>query len=133
MVPYALHGGDPLDLFRINEFSERIRDDYAKGGFFEGLIEKHMLSNPHYLEMRYTADDQLAAREEQNEVEHLQKLEDRLSEEEKNSIVSEAARLIKYQETEQDLNVLPSLTLNDISRDLETIQSHRAGRVEFFE
>lgn len=28
MVPYALHGGDPLSLFKINEFSSRIREDF---------------------------------------------------------------------------------------------------------
>jgi len=68
MVPYALHGGDPLDLFRINEFSERIRADYAKGGFFESLIQKHMLENPEYLEMRYVADEEKAGREEEEEI-----------------------------------------------------------------
>lgn len=34
MVPYALHGGDPLSLFKINEFSERIRAEFAAGGLF---------------------------------------------------------------------------------------------------
>lgn len=42
MVPYALHGGNPLSLFKINEYSQRIRDDFAKGGLFEGLIDKHL-------------------------------------------------------------------------------------------
>lgn len=45
MVPYALHGGNPLDMFRINEFSDRMREDYARGGFFEGLIDKHLIQN----------------------------------------------------------------------------------------
>jgi Zn-dependent M16 (insulinase) family peptidase len=49
MTPYSLHGGDPLDLFRINEFSNKIREDYNKGGLFEGLIEKHLTNNRHYL------------------------------------------------------------------------------------
>jgi Zn-dependent M16 (insulinase) family peptidase len=38
LVPYALHGGDPLSIFKINEFSQRIREDFEKGGFFESLI-----------------------------------------------------------------------------------------------
>lgn len=42
MVPYAIHGGDPLSLFKINEFSSRIREDFKKGGLFEGLIDKHL-------------------------------------------------------------------------------------------
>ena len=34
MVPYVLHGGDPLALFKINEYSARIREDFKKGNLF---------------------------------------------------------------------------------------------------
>jgi len=64
MVPYALHGGDPLCLFRINEYSTRIREEFAKGGLFEGLINKHLKENPHYLRLLYTADNKKAEKEE---------------------------------------------------------------------
>jgi Zn-dependent M16 (insulinase) family peptidase len=56
LVPYALHGGDPLKIFKINEFSQRIRENYRKGKFFEGMIQKHMGGNPHYLRLLYTPD-----------------------------------------------------------------------------
>ena len=49
MIPYALHGGDPLSLFKINEFSERIREDFQRGGLFENLVDKHLYKNRHYL------------------------------------------------------------------------------------
>jgi len=49
MTPYTLHGGDPLDLFKINEYSNRIKKDFEKGDLFERLIEKHLLDNRHYL------------------------------------------------------------------------------------
>ena len=64
MVPYALHDGDPLSLFKINEFSERIRVDFDNGGLFEGLIEKHLANNKHYLKLIYTPDKNKAEREE---------------------------------------------------------------------
>ena len=64
MVPYALHEGDPLSLFKINEYSEKIREDFAKGGLFEGLIEKHMTNNKHFLKLLYSPDDKKADRDE---------------------------------------------------------------------
>ena len=79
MVPYALHEGDPLDLFKINEFSQRMREDYAKGGFFEGLVEKHLLNNKHYLKLLYTADPKKAQKEEDMKKNHLEQLEKALS------------------------------------------------------
>jgi Zn-dependent M16 (insulinase) family peptidase len=64
MVSSALHGGDLLSTFRINEYSLKIREDFKKGGLFENLVEKHFRSNPHYLRLLYTADDQKAQKEE---------------------------------------------------------------------
>jgi len=64
MVPFALHGGDPLSIFKINDYSIRIREEFKKGGLFEGLIDKHIKSNPHFLRLLYTADDKKAKREE---------------------------------------------------------------------
>lgn len=71
MVPYALHGGDPLNLFRINEYSARIREDFEKGGLFEGLIEKHLAGNKHYLKMLYSPDSTKAEREEKEDKANL--------------------------------------------------------------
>jgi len=83
MTPYSLHGGDPLDLFRINEFSNKIREDFDKGGLFEGLIEKHLIKNRHYLQLLYTADPKKAEREENVEKQHLTALEMALNAEDK--------------------------------------------------
>lgn len=64
MVPYALHQGDPLDWFKINEYSTRIRKEFADGGLFEGLIEKHLTKNKHFLKMLYTPDEHKADKDE---------------------------------------------------------------------
>jgi Zn-dependent M16 (insulinase) family peptidase len=96
MVPYALHGGDPLSLFKINEFSSRIREDFKRGGLFEGLIDKHLKSNPHYLKLLYTADPQKAQREEAAEAKHLKALAQSLSEAEIQHIIKEANELKKH-------------------------------------
>ena len=91
MVPYALHGGNPLSLFKINEYSQRIRDDFAKGGLFEGLIDKHLALNPHFLRLLYTADPKKSEKEEAAEAKHLKALAESLSKEEIKHIIDEAA------------------------------------------
>jgi Zn-dependent M16 (insulinase) family peptidase len=47
-------------VFKIHEYSNRIREDFKKGGLFEGLIDKHLSNNPHHLRLYYTPDDKLA-------------------------------------------------------------------------
>lgn len=56
MVPFCLHGGDPLDVFKIGDFSERIRNDFSKGNMFESLIEKYLLKNNHMLKLQHIPD-----------------------------------------------------------------------------
>lgn len=67
MVPDALHGGDPLNIFKINEYSIRIKTDFEEGQLFENLIKKHLYHNKHFLRMFYTPDPKKADREEAKE------------------------------------------------------------------
>jgi len=64
MVPYALHHGDPLSLFKINEFSQKIREDYKKGDLFQSLIKKHLISNDHKLKLLFVPDKSVGPKEE---------------------------------------------------------------------
>jgi Zn-dependent M16 (insulinase) family peptidase len=98
MVPHALHGGDPLNMFKINDYSIRIREEFEKGGLFEGLIDKHLANNSHYLRLMYTADATKADRDEKAEVNTLKTLAESLSEAEVKHIIDEAAMLQKHQE-----------------------------------
>lgn len=74
LVPYAVHGGDPLDLFRIDEFSTRAREDFAKGGLFEGLVSKYLLNNKHHLRMTMVPDTEMADKEAKEEQDKLDKI-----------------------------------------------------------
>lgn len=64
MVPYALHGGDPLSLFKINEFSQKIREEFKKGGLFEGLVQKYLINNTHKLSLTAVPDTSIGPKEE---------------------------------------------------------------------
>ena len=93
MIPLAIHGGDPLASFRINEFSERIRKDFQAGGLFEKLVDKHLLSNKHYLKLEYTPDENIAEQEEKEEKQKLSTIDAALTETEKQAILEECKAL----------------------------------------
>jgi Zn-dependent M16 (insulinase) family peptidase len=93
MVPYALHGGDPLSIFRINEYSARIREDFKKGGLFEGLVKKHLIGNNHKLNLLAVPDPEVGPKEEAAEKKRLEMLKKALSENEKQTIVQDAFKL----------------------------------------
>jgi Zn-dependent M16 (insulinase) family peptidase len=93
MVPYALHGGDPLSIFRINDYSQRIREDFKKGGLFEGLVRKYLIDNTHKLSLLAVPDPEVGPREEMQEKKRLELLKKALSEDEKQTIVQDAFKL----------------------------------------
>lgn len=74
LVPYAVHGGDPLSLFKIDEYSNKAREDFEKGGLFEGLVSKYLLNNEHHLRMTMAPDSEQADREEKEEQEKLDQI-----------------------------------------------------------
>ena len=96
MLPYALHEGNPLDMFKINEFSARIREEFASGGLFEGLIEKHLTSNKHFLKLLYSPDQGKADRDEAADKAALEALNSALTDAEKKLIMQETAELKRY-------------------------------------
>ena len=82
--------------FKINEYSQKIREEFNKGGLFEGLIEKHLVKNNHLLKLFYTPDGKKTEKEEAAVAKHLKALEGALTDEEKKSIVQETIDLKKY-------------------------------------
>jgi Zn-dependent M16 (insulinase) family peptidase len=66
-------------------------------------------------------DNTIGPKEEQGEKKRLELLKKNLSEQEKETIVQDAYKLKQHQERVQDLSVLPSLSLNDISRSIEFV------------
>jgi presequence protease len=98
MVPYALHGGDPLSIFKINEFSNRIREDFKKGDLFQGLVKKYLLNNTHKMTLLAVPDQEVGPKEEAAEKRRLDALKKALTEQEKETIVQDAFKLKQHQE-----------------------------------
>ena len=112
-------------MFRINEYSQRIRDDYKKGGLFEGLIRKYLMDNTHRVKLVAIPDQEVGPKEEKEEQEKLDRTRKRMDEQQKQKVIHDALLLRKHQEQLQDYNVLPTLQLEDISRQIEYIDSER--------
>jgi presequence protease len=87
MVPYALHGGDPLSIFKINEYSNRIREDFKKGDLFQGLVQKYLLNNTHKLSLLAVPDPEVGPKEEAAEKKRLETLKKALNDQEKETII----------------------------------------------
>ena len=53
MIPQVVHEGSPTEVYQISEYSTRIREDFKKGGLFEGLIKKYLVDNQHRADITF--------------------------------------------------------------------------------
>jgi Zn-dependent M16 (insulinase) family peptidase len=109
-----LHGDDPVSPLRLDENLSRLRAELAAGPFFENLIRRHLLTNPHRVTLTLHPDPAQGAREEQATAEQLERIKAGLDEAQKRNIVEQALELKAAQESRDDLTCLPTLQRTDI-------------------
>jgi presequence protease len=125
MLSHTLHDGNPLDVFKLNEYSEKIRIDYKKN-LFQKLIEKYFFKNPHKIVLQMLPDKTIADKEKLNEKMMLTTLQKSLKDQDKERLIQEAIELKKEQEQVQDPDQLPGLTLADIPPTIEKIEHNKS-------
>lgn len=89
-------------------------------GYFEELIQKYLLDNPHGSVITLVPSKGLAARREQALAEKLQKQLEDMTEEERNGLVEKTKSLVAYQESEEEPGsekCIPMLKREDIKKE----------------
>jgi Zn-dependent M16 (insulinase) family peptidase len=110
----AIHRGDPIGLLDLDGALSSLRAEIEDPGFIKRLVKDLLLDNPHRVRVVMKPDRTLGARLIEEEKSALQSIKDALSDEEKQQIVHLAEALNQRQAMEEDLGVLPEVTVADI-------------------
>jgi presequence protease len=140
-LTYWLHGRDPLLPLAFEAPLARIKARVgAQERYFEGLIERHLIANPHRTTTIVTPDGAQAQREAAAEEARLAAARARMTAAEVKAVVESTHALKLAQETAdtpQALATIPSLTLADLplrNKTIPRVETTRAGtRVLFHE
>ncbi len=128
-----LHGASPEASLRFNDHFEQIKAEAASDPrYFERLIDRFLLANPHRSTLIVTPDPEHAAREQQQYRSRLDEVERSLDEPTRSRIEAEQQRLAEYQETPdspQDVARIPFLERTDVPREIERIE-YEAAQLE---
>ena len=111
-----IHGADPARPLLLSEDLRRLRQQISAGPFFERLIRRHLLDNPHRVTLSLVPDSAVREEEERNLAARLQEIRAGLDAAAEQQLVADAEQLWRAQEAAEDLSVLPSLELADIPR-----------------
>lgn len=113
------HGGAAEHGLTIHALFEQLRKDFlANPRYLSDLIHKHLIDNPHFVQVTMSADKQLAKEELASEQALLKEMKEALSLEERENLVRQAKELADFQEkqADQDIDILPQVTLDDIPK-----------------
>ncbi len=118
------HHSDPIWGLSIHSLFDQLKTTIANDPFyFSKLIERHFLSNPHYVEIVMSPSIQLSQTEAEEERQKLDEIQNSLSEREKQEIVTFSKSLEKHQAEEEDTTTscLPTISIADIQPSIRKI------------
>lgn len=123
-----LHGGDPLSPLVYEEALAALKQK-AASGHFEKEIRRLFLDNPHRVTSALEADPEQGAREAKAEADKLAAVRAALDEDALKSVLERTERLKALQESvdkPEDLARIPTLTLNDLDRDIRIVPTEES-------
>jgi Zn-dependent M16 (insulinase) family peptidase len=115
-----LHGRDPLSPLAFSGPLAGIKGRVAGGRYFEGLLRRHFIDNPHRTSLTLRPDSEQAEREAAAERSRLDAVRSGMSANDLRAVVDETATLKRLQEQAdppEALATIPTLTLADLPRE----------------
>ena len=114
-----LYGGDPMMHLEYEDTFAALKAGVEER-YFEGLIEKYLLDNPHEAVVIASPKRNLTAEMDAETAKKLQEYKESLSAEEIDAIIRQTEELKLYQDTpssKEDLEKIPMLSREDIGRE----------------
>jgi Zn-dependent M16 (insulinase) family peptidase len=131
----AHHGIDPINGLAIHSLFHALHQALQHDPrFFQKLIQKYFLDNPHFVRLTMSPSRLFEEKEREKEEKTLEKKLKALSEKQKENIKAQSKELIASQHAEQPLDCLPTLSLSDVPKECRLTPLHREsiGNAEVF-
>ena len=120
-----IHGSKPWESLLFEPAIKKVKEKLAANSrFFESLIQKYLLDNPHRALVVIEPTEDFLSKQEAALAETLAKTAQNMSESEKQKIAEKSAALEKFQSqpnSPQDLAKIPHLSRNDLSAEPDYI------------
>lgn len=123
-----IHGGDPLRVLKFDADLAQIRRELERGRFFERQLTRFFLENPHRVRLTLYPDPELAEREDRRVAAELGQIQEALSAAEIEKLRQDAVALQRLQESQENVDCLPTLERRDIPPEVPRVAESRVDR-----
>ena len=124
-LPQAVHHGDPVQALAIDAAIERLRAAAAEPGFIQNEVRRWLLDNPHRVRLTLKPDPTLAERQHADEQARLAAIKGTLDDAGRARILEQAKALQVRQAQQDDPEILPRVTREDVAPVLKIPQAVR--------
>ena len=119
----AIHHGDPIAIWDVDAALADIRAQLRDPMWLSGLIQTHLIDNPHRVRLTMAPDAEQSARDQAQETARLQQIAEQLDDAARQQIIEQSAALKQRQATVDNLELLPKVNLEDIPAALKRIDA----------
>lgn len=116
----ATHRGDPVALLNLEPAIAALREEVKDPKFIKRLCRDLLLNNTHRVTFTLLPDTELAEQQQAKERARLDQIQSGLTDIESKRIVEQALSLQKRQNQEDNPEVLPQVTLEDVPDDIQS-------------
>lgn len=117
----AIHHGDPVAVWDVDQALAAVREHLADPGWLPGLIRTHLLDNPHRVRLTLQPDNTLSGQEQAAEQQRLDQLAALLTDDQRRAIEQQTQALKARQAEVDDINLLPKVGLEDVPLSLRQV------------
>lgn len=131
------HGVEPEEGLLVHKVFDALREKIKEDqNYLSSLISKHLLDNPHRVRIVMTPSQDMEEKEIAEETARLSAIAAHLTAEEKQALLKQTESLKAYQTEleEQDLDVLPKVTLQDVPTESKVfpLQEAKVGNLKVY-
>jgi len=124
-----IYDRDPFQPLAFQQPFNSIRERYLQGeNYFEQLMNKYLINNPHRVTVVLTPDAELGSKRIEKERKRISDTVSQMTKSEINAIIENTKELRRRQETPDSLESLatiPTLNLSDIDKSIKTIPTEQ--------
>ena len=115
----ALQDADPLALWDVDSVLAQLRQSIQDPDYIKNLVKTALLDNPHRVRLTLKPDNTISQKRQAAEAARLAKIQQGLSEADKQAIITNTKALVERQAQIDDVSILPKVGLADIPADLK--------------
>ncbi|MGK0291563.1 MAG: Zn-dependent M16 (insulinase) family peptidase, partial [bacterium] len=132
-----MHGGDPKASINFDANLNALKEKIAQGSFLEDQIKKYFIENQHRVQVILSPSSTIEKEENSALEKQLEEVKQKLSEEEKTKLMQSQKEMKEFQEQEEDLSILPTLTVQDIPKEISKVfplnRKHQTFDVKYYQ